>query len=64
MSISDKIRVVVGIVVAAGLFGVCAVVFNNEALPMWARIVTIVLAFTNLVCTSVTNQELFKRGKK
>ncbi len=64
MTISDKIRVVVSIVVAAGLFGVCVALYNNEALPMWARIVVNVLAVTNLVCTIVTAQELVKKGKK
>ena len=64
MTTSDKVRVVFSIVAAAGLFGVCAAVFNNEALPLWARIVTDVLAVTNLVCTIVTAQELVKKGKK
>ena len=64
MTISDKLRVVISIVAAAGLFGVCAAVYNNEALPMWARIAVDVLAVTNLVCTIVTAQELVKKGKK
>ena len=64
MTISDKLRVVISIVAAAGLFGVCFAVYNNEALPMWARIAVDVLAVTNLVCTIVTAQELVKKGKK
>lgn len=64
MTTSDKIRVVFSIVAAAGLFGIGAVVFNNEALPLGARIATNVLAVTNLVCTIVTAQELVKKGKK
>lgn len=64
MSISDKIRVVLSIVAAAGLFGVCFVVSNNAAVPMWAKMVVDVLSVLNLVCTIVTAQELVKKGKK
>ncbi len=64
MTTSDKVRVVFSIVAAAGLFGVGVALYNNEALPMWARIVVDVLAVTNLVCTIVTAQELAKKGKK
>ncbi len=64
MSISDKIRVVLSIVAAAGLFGVSFVVTNNEALPLPARIAVDVLSVLNLVCTIVTAQELVKKGKK
>ena len=64
MSISDKIRVVLSIVAAAGLFGVCFVVSSNAAVPMWAKMVVDVLSVLNLVCTIVTAQELVKKGKK
>ncbi len=64
MSISDKIRVVLSIVAAAGLFGVGFVVSNNPAVPMWARMTVDVLSVLNLVCAIVTAQELVKKGKK
>ena len=64
MTTSDKVRIVFSIVAAAGLFGVCSVVFNNEAMPFGIRAVTEVLAVTNLVCTIVTAQELAKKAKK
>lgn len=64
VSISDKIRVVLSIVAAAGLFGVCFVVSNNPAVPTWAQMTVDVLSVLNLVCTIVTAQELVKKGKK
>ncbi len=64
MSISDKIRVVLSIVAAAGLFGVGFVVSSNATVPMWARMTVDVLSVLNLVCTIVTAQELVKKGKK
>lgn len=64
MKTSEKIRVVVTVLVAAGLFGVCFVLFNNEALPMWIRVVVAVLAVVNLASMIQFDQDLIKRGKK
>ena len=64
MRISDKIRVVLSILAAAGLFGVGFVVSNYEGVPMWASMTVDVLSVLNLVCTIVTAQELVKKGKK
>lgn len=64
MTTSDKIRAVISMIAAIGLCGVCGAVYNNEALPMWARILVDVLSVTNLICTVVTCQGLVKKGKK
>lgn len=63
MKTAEKIRVAVSIIAAAGLFGVCFVLFNNEALPLWVRIVVAVLAVVNLGCTTASMQQLVKRNK-
>lgn len=64
MKIMTKIRVAVSIVAAAGLFGVCSVLYDNAALPRWMRIVVLALAVVNLICTIESMQELVKRKKK
>ncbi len=64
MTISEKIRVVVSIVAAIGLCGVCGAVYGNEALPLWARLLADGLALINMICTVLTAQEMVKRGKK
>ncbi len=64
MKSMDKVRVAVSIIVAAGLFGVCSVLYNNEELPLGIRIVVAVLAVLNLVCTILSAQDLAKRSKK
>lgn len=64
MKVATKIRIVVSIVAAAGLFGVCAALYGNEALPLWIRILVEALAVVNLVCTIQSMQGLVKRDKK
>ena len=64
MKTSEKIRVAVSIIAAAGVFGVCAAVYGSDALPLWARITAEALAVVNLVCTIMSMQDLVKRSKK
>ena len=64
MKLMTKIRIIVSIVAAAGLFGVCFVLYQNEALPLWLRIIVAVLAVVNLVCTALSMQGLARRSKK
>lgn len=63
MKAMDKFRVIVSIVAAAGVFGICFVLYNNEALPLGIRIATAVLAVVNLICTILSCQEMVKKGK-
>ena len=60
----EKVRVAVSIIAAAGVFGVCFVLYENEALPLWLRILVAVLAVVNMVCTYWSMQDMVKRNKK
>ena len=64
MSTSKKIHMIVSILAAAGVFGICSVISNNEALPLWLRIVVEVLSVTNLICVIIFNQDLRKQTEK
>lgn len=64
MKLMAKVRIVVSIAAAAGLFGVCSVLSGNDALPQWIRVVVEALAVVNLVCTAMSMQDLAKRSKK
>ena len=46
------------------MFGICFVLYENEALPLGIRITTAVFAVVNLVCTYMSAQDTVKRNKK
>ncbi len=50
MSTGEKIYMVISIIAAAGVFGICSVISNNQALPLWLRITVEVLSVLNLIC--------------
>lgn len=52
------------ILAAAGVFGVCFVLYENEALPFGLRITVAALALVNLVCTIWSMQDMVKQNKK
>ena len=64
MKVSEKIRLVVSIIAAAGVFGICFVLYENEALPLGIRITPAVFAVVNLVCAYMSAQDMVKRNKK
>ncbi len=64
MKVSDKIQVAVSIIAAAGLDGVCFVLYENKELPLGIRITVAVLGFINLICVVMAMQEKVKRNKK
>lgn len=64
MKLWEKIQVAVSIIAAAGVFGVCFVLYENEALPPGIRITVAVLGLVNLVCAIMAMQEKVKRGRK
>ena len=64
MKLSEKIQVAVSILAAAGAFGVCFVLYENEALPLGIRITAAALGLVNLICVIMSMQEKVKRSKK
>ena len=50
MSAGEKIYMVISIIAAAGVFGICSVISNNPAIPLWLRIIVEVLSALNLIC--------------
>ena len=55
---------VLGLIAACGLCGVCGAVYGNEALPLWARLLADALALVNVICVVRDAQEKVKKGKK
>lgn len=64
MKLSEKIRIAVSIIAAAGVFGVCFVLYENEALPLGIRITVAMLGLVNLICVILAMQEKVRRNRK
>ena len=64
MATAEKVRMVLGLIAAIGLCGVCGAVYGNEALPMWARLLADALALVNVICVVRDAQEKVKKGKQ
>ena len=64
MKLSEKIRIAVSVIAAAGVFGVCFVLYESEALPLGIRITSAALGLVNFICVIMAMQEKVKRNKK
>ncbi len=64
MKLWEKIQMAVSIIAAAGVFGICFVVYENEALPLGIRITVAVLGLVNLICVIMAMQERVRQNKK
>ena len=63
MKTADKVYAVMGFIGAAGMFGASSAIFNNGALPMWARITVEVLSVLNLASMIYFISGMFRKNK-
>lgn len=64
MKFTEKLLLVVSIIGAAGVFGICSIIFDNPDVPQALRIIAEVFATLNLICIMYHNMGLTKRSKK
>ena len=64
MKSTEKLLLIISIISAAGVFGICSIIFNNPELPQLLRTIAEMFAVLNLICVIYHDMSLMRRSRK